>query len=93
MSSEASRYAVAICSGVSPAPRLSNTTDTITRVPLMQAWPWQTAGSTVILSRQSIISLGRLIFSMRECGAKSNQLETVELVGIAHTRTVGNRVC
>jgi len=67
MSSEASRYAAAICSGVSPAPRLSNTTDTITRVPLKQAWPWQTAASTVILSRQSMMRLTcKSGFNMRE---------------------------
>lgn len=71
MSSEASRYDAAICSGVSPAPRLSNTTDTITRVPLMQAWPWQTAGSIVILSRQSIVRLARKTdFSMRKGAGK-----------------------
>jgi hypothetical protein len=42
-------------------------------VPLMQAWPWQTAGSTVILSRHSIACLAcKTDFSMRKGAAKYN---------------------
>jgi hypothetical protein len=43
-------------SGVSPEAKLSRMTDTIMRVPLMHALPWQTAGSTVMCCFQFIMA-------------------------------------
>src|SRR5579859_391225 len=39
-----------------PAATLSTMTDTVTRVPRIQAMPWHTAGFTEILDRQSFIT-------------------------------------
>jgi len=65
-------YSRIISCAVCPSARLSSTTDTMMRVPRIQAFPWQTCGSAEILSRQFIAAV--ILAQIFEYGARAMNL-------------------